>query len=730
MRGFFTSPTLSTEEETRYARLFHQVVIVLLGWMSVYVAIQWFVLPQYQLRWAVTILLLSGVCCAMLALNRQGRTRLASRLLVGAMVFFATLASFTAGGIRSPGAATYLIIVMIASMLLGRQAAAITAAVCGLASLGLVTAEIEGVLPDRRVEHTALSFWIGITGWLVVVLEMQRLSRSTIEEALQRARRELQERIRIDEQLKAAAAELEKREAEFRAIFENTPIAITMVDGAGKIFNCNRSLERLLGYRVAQVTGKNIADLTHPEDRESSVQLYRSLVAGERSFYQIEKRYVRNDGRIVWGRLAAFAIDDAAGKFQFGVGMIEDVTARKKAEEEKKVLEVQLVQAQKMESIGKLAGGVAHDFNNLLTVIVGYSEMVLAGLPKGDPAGPLVKEMLHAGERASSLTRQLLAFSRKTVLAPKVLDVNELVANLGKMLRRLIGEDIQLTMVLGSKLDRVKADPGLLEQAMINLAVNARDAMPQGGRLTIETKEAELDEGYLLGHPGAQPGRYIVLAVTDTGCGIDPGIQNQIFEPFFTTKEVGKGTGLGLSMVYGFAKQSGGYVTCDSQPGKGASFRLYLPCIAEGVVASEVARRGVEVPQILSPKTILLVEDEEAVRNLAQLVLQRCGYDVLVAANGRQALKIAEEHPAPIHLLVSDVVMPELTGSQVAVALRPVHPETKVLFLSGYMDDAMIRHRILESRAAFLQKPFSPPHLASKVREVLEGVPAAATQGE
>ena len=710
---FFTGPTLNTEEETRQARLFHHVCIVLLVWLTAYLAIQCFVLPQSRLRWLIAILLVSGIGFPLLALNRTGRTRLASHLLVVSTLVFATLAAFTAGGIRAPAAATYLIVVVvIAGMLLGRRAASITAAACALAALGLVVAEIEGVLPVPKVQHSALSFWVSITGWLVVVVEIQRLSRKTIEEALQLARRELEERVRIDEQLKEAGAELQKREAEFRSIFENTPIGITMVDGQGRIFNCNRALERYLGYRVAEITGRNIADLTHPEDRESSVQLYRLLVTGDRSFYQIEKRYVRKDGRIVWGRLAAFAIQDAAGKFQFGVGMIEDVTARKKAEEEKQGLEMQLLQAQKMESIGKLAGGVAHDFNNLLTVIVGYSDLVLAGLPKGDPAAPLVKEMQQAGERASSLTRQLLAFSRKTVLAPKVLDVNELVANLGKMLRRLIGEDIQLTTILGSKLDRVKTDPGLLEQAVINLAVNARDAMPQGGHLTIETKEAELDEGYLLGHPGAKPGRYIVLEVTDSGSGIDVAIQNQIFEPFFTTKEVGKGTGLGLAMVYGFVKQSGGYVTCESQPGHGATFRLYLPCVEKEALAVEGGRTTLEVQPLLSPQTVLLVEDEEAVRNLAHLVLQRCGYHVLVAANGRQALRIAEAHPDPIHLLVSDVVMPELTGSQVAVALRPIHPETKVLFLSGYMDDAMIRHGVLESRAA-LRRTWRPKYAKS-----------------
>jgi len=723
MRHWFESPILQTEEETQLARLVQRVAVVMLTWMALLFVIRFLVLAENPARRMGFLALLLGGGLTVLLVNRSGRPRLAALITVTSLVAFVTLAALGGGGIRAPSIATYLVIVIVAGMLLGRLAAALAAAACALAGLGLLIAEVEGLLPAPRVTHTPLSWWLSVTGWLIVVVELQRLARSTIEEALQRARRELAERIRIDEQLKEAAAELEKRAAEFRAIFENTPIGITLVDAAGQIFNCNRALTRFLGHDVEEVTAKNIADLTHADDRESSVQLYHSLVTRERNFYRIEKRYIRKDGEVAWGRLSAFSILDSAGNFQFGVGMIEDVTARKAAEEEKQVLEVQLLQAQKMEAIGKLAGGVAHDFNNLLTVIVGYSEMVLAGLPKGDPTGPLIQEVRQAGERATSLTRQLLAFSRKTVLAPKVLDVNELVANLSNMLRRLIGEDVQLTTMLGPNLGRIKADPGLLEQAVINLAVNARDAMPEGGRLTLETRDAELDEYYLLGHPGAQPGRYVLLAVTDTGSGIDPGIQNQIFEPFFTTKAVGKGTGLGLAMVYGFVKQSGGYVTVDRRPGSGASFRLYLPRLGEGIPSGEQPRVPEVVHAPASRKIILLVEDEDAVRNLAQIVLERCGYEVLVAANGRQALRIAEQHPQPIDLLLSDVVMPELTGAQVAVALRPMHPETKVLFLSGYMDDAMIRHGVMESKAAFLQKPFSPPHLAAKVREVLEGAP-------
>jgi CheY-like chemotaxis protein len=333
----------------------------------------------------------------------------------------------------------------------------------------------------------------------------------------------------------------------------------------------------------------------------------------------------------------------------------------------------------------------------------------------------MIEEMRKATLRAAGLTRQLLAFSRKTVLAPQVLDLNDLIANLEKMLRRLIGEDVQLTTVLAPGLGMVKADPGLLEQAIVNLAVNARDAMPTGGRLTIETQAVELDPAYCTRHTDVQPGPYLLLAVSDTGQGIAKNIQEHLFEPFFTTKQVGKGTGLGLAMVYGFVKQSGGHITVDSEPGHGAMVTLYLPHIlAKTTTPSQVARPVEKSVMTGGSETILLVEDEQGVRNLIRTVLRSCGYQVLEAGNGRQALEVARSYAAPIALLVTDVVMPEMTGAQTAEAIQGIHPGIKVLFLSGYTDDAVVRHGVLEAKVEFLQKPFSPQRLASKVREVLE----------
>jgi two-component system, cell cycle sensor histidine kinase and response regulator CckA len=376
----------------------------------------------------------------------------------------------------------------------------------------------------------------------------------------------------------------------------------------------------------------------------------------------------------------------------------------------------QLRQSQKLEGIGRLAGGIAHDFNNLLTAINGYSDLMLRRLCEGDPLRRNAEEIRKAGERAASLTRQLLAFSRKQVLQPLVLDLNAVVADMDKLLRRLIGEDIDLVTSLEPKLGRVKADPGQIEQVVMNLAVNARDAMPRGGHLTIETRNVYLDKTYAHSHVSVHPGRYVMLAVSDTGIGIDAKIREHIFEPFFTTKEAGKGTGLGLSMVYGIVKQSGGNIWVYSEPGHGTAFKIYLPQIEEeastesSVIASEVVR-GTE--------TILLVEDEERLRELIREILEMEGYTVLAASNGHEALSICEQHEGTIDLLITDVVMPEMSGRELAESLEHNCSDVKVLFMSGYTDDAIVRHGVLEASAFFLQKPFTPDALSRKVREVL-----------
>jgi CheY-like chemotaxis protein len=371
-----------------------------------------------------------------------------------------------------------------------------------------------------------------------------------------------------------------------------------------------------------------------------------------------------------------------------------------------------------MESVGVLAGGIAHDFNNLLTVISGYTEILLNGLRPEDRSYDLLREIHRAGERAAGLTRQLLAFSRKQILNPRLLDVNVLVTDTMKMLRRMIGEDIDLATALDPALARVKADPGQIEQVLMNLVVNARDAMPTGGRITVETRNVVLDRSYADSQPGVQPGPYVLMAVSDTGQGMDEATKTHVFEPFFTTKEVGKGTGLGLATVDGIVKQTGGHVTVYSEVGRGTAFKIYLPC-AIGVDATEDASLDV-VQAARGSETVLLVEDEDTVRMLAQNTLQSYGYNVLESRNGEEALEICARFPDVIHLLVTDVVMPKMSGRQLAEVLLEARPGLKVLYLSGYTDDAVIRHGVLNSGAAFLQKPFSPITLGRKVREVLD----------
>ncbi|MCC7262616.1 MAG: PAS domain S-box protein [Candidatus Latescibacteria bacterium] len=421
--------------------------------------------------------------------------------------------------------------------------------------------------------------------------------------------------------------------------------------------------------------------------------------AGKRKWVRTIGHPVRENGRVVGLR-----------------GSLQDITERVQ-------LEAQLRQAQKMEAIGQLAGGVAHDFNNLLTVIMGAGELVLMRTPADDPRRSLLADILHAGERAAALTSQLLAFSRRQMLNPVVLDLNHAVANPEKMLRRLIGEDITLTAVLSPALNRVRIDPGQLEQVILNLAVNARDAMPQGGLLTIETRAIELDEGYCRAHPEVQPGHYVLLSMTDTGQGMSPEVKARIFEPFFTTKVAGKGTGLGLATVFGIVKQSEGHIEVYSETGVGTGFKIYLPAVDAEAAPARPAGQD-EVPS--GHETILVAEDEQGLRRLAREILEGYGYRVLEAANGREGLELALAQEDQIDLLLTDIVMPEMGGRDLAAALQARCPGLKVLFMSGYIDDAVVRHGIVGAGETFLHKPFSPAALGRKVRQLLDHTPPPA----
>ncbi len=393
------------------------------------------------------------------------------------------------------------------------------------------------------------------------------------------------------------------------------------------------------------------------------------------------------------------------------VGIIRDITELKR-------LEAQLRQAQKMEAVGVLAGGVAHDFNNLLTVILGMSELVLCRLPKMHPLRESIEEISKAGQQAASLTSRLLAFSRKQIISPKILNLNEVVEETGSMLRRIIGEDIELVVQAQPGLGMVNADPAQIQQILMNLAANSRDAMPQGGRFTLETADVYLDDDYVKNHPGSRTGHYVMLAVGDNGIGMDKATQARIFEPFFTTKERGRGTGLGLPSVYGIVKQSNGYIEVHSELGTGTVFRIYLPCVQ--AEASEQATSEAPVHEIAGDKTILLVEDEAQVRNLTGRILRTLGCRVLEAPDGSEALRIAQEYEGGIDLVITDVVMPKMSGKALVTMLESIRPGIKSLYVSGYTDDEIVNHGILDSRVAFLQKPFTLDSLTSKVAGLIQ----------
>jgi len=639
---------------------------------------------------------------------------------------------------------------------------------------------------------------------------------------------------------------LAESEARFRAIFESAQIGMCIVDSDGRAVRSNQAFQDMLGYTEQEIAGMAFTAYTYPDDVPANLALWQELVAGRRNAYELEKRYVRRDGAIIWSHLIVRAVRDDEGRIAVSFSLVQEITERKRAEEaalvanerfqlaatavesavydwdivadqcvwseglttvfgypleevepdyawwlehvhpedregtdrrvrkrnargedwdaeyrfrardggyrqvldrgllvrgreggtrrlvggmvdltELKALEEQLFRAQRMESVGRLAGGIAHDFNNILTVVTGYADLIRARAAEDDPTGRDAAEIRRAADRAAALVHQLLAYSRRQLMRPQVLDLNVAVAGLDEMLRRLLGEDVELDVALEPELGHARIDPTQLEQVVVNLAVNARDAMPEGGKLTIETANVELDESHARTHVGATPGRHVMLAVTDTGVGIDEETRAHLFHPFFTTKEEGLGTGLGLATVYGIVKQSGGSVWVYSEPGRGATFKIYLPRVDEP--PDEPAPAAESAASVGGSETVLLAEEDESVRGLALRVLRDCGYTVLDASDGVEAQRVADEHAGPIHLLLTDVVMTRGGGPELGRWIAGARPGTKVLYMSGYTERFRDVEGALAAGGGFLGKPFTPSDLLRKVREVLDAATEAPT---
>jgi two-component system cell cycle sensor histidine kinase/response regulator CckA len=554
--------------------------------------------------------------------------------------------------------------------------------------IGSENVEVDTVFPDGRVIRFLTS--------TAPLFDQEGAPRGCITSFL-----DITARTQAEDQLREANETL-------RSLIEALPLAIVAMDFEGKVKSWNRAAQQMFGWTEQEVLGD-----VFPAVPENDQDFFRANLERARqgeTLSGIERQRRRKDGSLMDVALWNTVQRDASGAPVGVISVIADITQRKHLEE-------QLRQSQKMEAVGRLAGGVAHDFNNLLTVVTGFSQLMLDGMPEDNPFREPIEEILKAGNRAAGLTNQLLAFSRRQMARPTIIDLNRVITDTERMLRRLISEDIELVLLLGSGLHNVKADAGQIEQVLMNLAINARDAMPGGGRLTIETSNVELRANDLAAFPELRPGAYVLLSFTDTGEGMDETTRARLFEPFFTTKGLGKGTGLGLSTVYGIVKQNRGDIAVWSQPGRGAAFRIYLPGLkAETEPPREAGKRPTVVE---GSETVLLAEDEPGVRNMIRQVLVSQGYDVHVACDGRDALRVYSELSGHVDLLVTDVVMPHMNGQELARQLTVLQPDLKVVYISGYAEPVLARYGVSGRGAMFLQKPFTPRELRRRVREAL-----------
>lgn len=532
-------------------------------------------------------------------------------------------------------------------------------------------------------------------------------------EALRQANERLQAEIA---ECRILEAELRESEDKFKYFFDNSVFGMSTTLPSGEV-NANRAYCQMLGYTQEEIKHRKWQELSHHDDVEESLKIVASLLSGENDSKRFTKRYLHKNGSVIWADVGTSLRRDINGNPQYFITTVNDISERKQAEEEKEKLKSQLQQAQKMESVGRLAGGVAHDFNNMLSVILGFTEVALDQTAPSQPLHDDLEEIRRAAERSADLTRQLLAFARKQTIFPKELDLNQTVEGILKMLRRLIGEDIHLSWFPGTGLWPINMDPSQIDQMLANLCVNARDAIVGVGKIDIETSIAAFDEAYCAEHSGFVPGEYVLLSVKDNGCGMDQETSANIFEPFFTTKTFGESVGLGLATVYGIVKQNNGFIDVRSEQGQGTTFAIYLPRHI-----SESGRQRIEETKtdVMSGReTVLLLEDEPAVLKMTIRMLEMLGYTVLSARTPRRAIDLVREHQGNIDLLITDVIMPEMNGRDLAKVLLSMSPNLKCLFMSGYTANVIASQGILEGELHFIKKPFTAKNLATKIREVL-----------
>ncbi|HEY86097.1 MAG TPA: response regulator [Chloroflexi bacterium] len=706
IKQFLTPPIFEDEDKTRLANLLNTLLL----FATVLVALYSLILPFTTPNPAPVSLFLGIIILILIVtffLMRQGKIKMTANISIAILWIFVAGMTFFLGGIFNPSFTSLILIIFGAGFLLGTRAAVIYTILSILYSLGLLYAEMRGLLPKALSPVTPSSFWAGIVINFIAVAVFIALANRSIGRALERVRQELDERRRTESELRIS-------EQRFRTLIVNYPDMIFVVDVPTRIITfVNR--DSFLGYTRQELEDADpISFAVALDDHYLTIAHWEEmLLPDNQNLDPIEYRIISKDRQMEWvqNRKTVLSRDK--------VGCPVQVLITLTLTTERKQLEEQFLQAQKMEAVGRLAGGVAHDFNNLLTVIMSYAELGLKTIPNGNPARAEIKEINTVAHRAGGLTQQLLAFARKQMVEPKVIDLNKLISNLNKMLYRLIGEDIELVLSLAADLKATKVDVGQIEQVLTNLVINARDAMPQGGRLTIETTNINLTEDYARMHFDIPPGQYVMFSVSDTGIGMSDEIKAHIFEPFFSAKEAGKGTGLGLATCYGIIKQSNGHISVYSEVGEGTTFKIYLPRVKQAGERESTQKLAADIPG--GNETILLAEDEAIVRDPSARILRDMGYTVLEAENGADALQILQAQNNPtLNLLISDVIMPKMGGVELAKELQALQPTLKILYISGHTDSAIFRYGMPGKGSSFLQKPFSAGALARKVRDLLD----------